>query len=152
MRDLPIPHIQGALVVGPSAYLLAKVLKRSEIERWLATNNVPEAYREPVMLAVEAIELEGRDWYREQQKRNDASDEDDNFRTRLPHAEARPDRGSDSQMMNVNQASSELNRTPRHVRSLLATGQLAGRKNGRDWLIDPKSVAGYKKDHRATAT
>lgn len=46
-------------------------------------------------------------------------------------------------MLTVGQAALELHVTPQRVRQLCAAGRLVAAKHGRDWAIEPASVAAY---------
>jgi excisionase family DNA binding protein len=51
-------------------------------------------------------------------------------------------------MLTVAQAAKRLERSPRRVRALLESGQLKGRKVGRDWVVSEAAVRAYAaKEH-----
>lgn len=155
-----VPYIRGALVAGPAAYALSRVLDRQEIAERLAAAGYGERWRELALAAVEAIDEEAAVWGADARQRlareHAASASGTTARKRSAEVSSS---AAMSETITTRQAAEDIGVSTRAVRAMAASGRLPGRRTPRgDWALEPGAVAALARERRgprgsaATAT
>ncbi len=122
----------AALVSGPSAYLLSKLLREPPVAahirraRWL--------HGDDFMSAIRAINAASDAWQATAalpQRHNDRRYE-------------RPEQHCGTLTVTVEQASEQLDLGKRQVQRLALSGRITGRRVGGRWQLDPASVVAHQ--------
>jgi hypothetical protein len=129
-----IPFVEAAMVSGAPAHVLDRVLRSPDVQRVI--NNLPPWLPVEVTATVQAIRT-AASRYEAQPMRSDE--------TPIGEIEARSDRVGYG-WLNVEQAASQLDVTPRRVQQLAAGGM--GHRVGRVWRLDPTAVHAYARRRR----
>jgi excisionase family DNA binding protein len=140
-----IPHIRGALISGPAAHALARVLDREEITARLTAKGYGERWRELVLRTLEAIESEAGTWRLEAEEhlRREREVSSANGTTAVPQDGAEQSSGAMTltDTTTVGDAAVTLGCSDSYVRRLARRGVLPGRRDGNEWHLDAAAVA-----------
>jgi hypothetical protein len=133
LRIDPPPYVSGALVSGASAHVIDRVLRSPNVQQVL--DNLPEWLRVEVEATVKAIRRAAADYEALPiSLRRSAEAPVGEIAARSQHI------GSDG-WLDVEQAATLLDVTPRRVQQLAAGGM--GRRVGRIWRLDETAVRAY---------
>lgn len=140
MSERRPPYVErAAIVTGPAAFLLARLLPREEAARRLEQAGFrDERWREPVLATLEAIRQAGDAWHADAEARAPA--------TADLGSSVLPTSGQGAPLepmhtMTVTEAAAALDLGPRRVRQMIDDGTLPARRPGWAWEIDAAAVA-----------
>ncbi len=141
------PHVQGAMISGPAAYALARVLDPRKVADDLADKGYDNRWRDLARLAIDAIHIEAARW------RSDAKEHLARAASaRGPEQVPKEGELSSSQAMEsitTSQAANILGVSSRRVRTLAARGDIPGKRSGRDWRLEGAAVAALATERKA---
>lgn len=135
-----IPYIQGAaLVHGPAAMVLHRLIDRDEITTQMNKLGLKETWREATLGSLDAIDTAARSW---QLRGSDSEPQS---------VQQQPQQAGFLDTMGTKEAAGILHYSESYVCRLLRTEVLLGRQAGRAWMIDAASVHALAKTNKERA-
>jgi hypothetical protein len=124
-------YVAGALISGPPAVLIARVMSRSSIRAELA--EFPPAVTGAVEEAVACLKRAGDDYLTSERRNSEVMPAEVELQS--DHEDDEPTTEEAGDMLGV---------SPRRILQLLADGRLSGRKRAGRWLLDRACVYAYR--------